>query len=48
MANTGQPEPGDRYRATARVAPTFIERELARFPWMLSFEDIFGVYLKVF
>jgi hypothetical protein len=36
MANTDQAE-----RATAWVAPTFIERWPARFPWMLRFEDIF-------
>ena len=33
-------------RATARVIPTFIERQLWHFPWMLGFRVIFCRHLK--
>ena len=41
MIGTEQSIKGNWDRATARVSPTFIERQLQRFPWMLGFRDIF-------
>ena len=44
-AGTEQLSQGNRNRATARVAPPLIERQLKRFPWMLSLGIFFGGYL---